>query len=75
MWKKLLRKKRLSTGEQELFLSTFDLSTFHSLIVDRGPHIRLLLLTLELMSRMIEAMEGSFRIMSSTLRIELRTVA
>lgn len=72
MWSVLLKNEPLSTEESVIILATVAFSTFHSPIVD---YMILLLLTLELMSRMIEAMEGSFSIMSSTLRMELSTVA
>lgn len=75
LWNFLWTKTALSTGGPLDFLSTIAFSTFHRKIVDKECHSMLLLFTLELMSRMIDAIEGSFRIMSSTLRIELRTVA
>jgi len=77
MWTNLFAVFLLSTGERFIFFSTFAFSTFHSLFVEKGgfSHMALLLVMLEVMSRMMEAIWGSFCIRSSTLRMELSTVA
>ena len=77
LWRKLFEILLLSTGMALIQISTIAFSTSHSLFVEKGGsnHMALLLVMLEVMSRMMEAIWGSFCIRSSTLRMELSTVA
>lgn len=74
LWKKMWRKRGLSTEKRGSVLSTKSFSTFHSKNVDNQV-VPVLVVILEVMSRITPAILGSVFSSSSTLRMDESTVA
>ena len=67
--------EKRSTEKKVFFISTIRVFTIHSKIVEKDHMAPVLVVMLEVMSRMTPAMLGSDFSSSSTLRMDERTVA